>query len=97
VRISNPLRLLFPLVIATTGLSTACETPTRVDEHFGDAFRANKQLMVANPEAGKAPSDGINEIEGVTIEGTLERYREAQTQSRDSNFPTSILIQGMPD
>jgi hypothetical protein len=74
----------------------ACETPSRVDDHFGEAYAANKERMIANPEAGTEPNDGVTDLEGVTVEGTLERYRRQQTQSQGKDFPTSILIQGMP-
>jgi type IV pilus biogenesis protein CpaD/CtpE len=84
------------LLLVTVGFSLACETPSRVDDHFGDAYRANKQRMVANPEAGMEPDDGMTDFEGTTVEGTLERYRREQTRSQKKDLPTSILIQGMP-
>jgi hypothetical protein len=96
--VSNPkiLRRLIPFVLLLAGLSLACETPSRVDDHFGEAYRASKQRMIANADAGKEPDDGINDLEGVTVEGILKRYRREQTQPQNKSVPTSILVEGMP-
>jgi len=93
---SKLLRRLLPFVLASLFFTVACETPSRVDDHRGEAFAAAKQRMIANPEAGTEPNDGVNDIEGVTVEGSLERYRREQTRSQGKDLPTSILIQGMP-
>ncbi len=76
--------------------TVACESTSRVDEHFGDAVRANRLAMTANPDAGTQPSNGVTEMEGTTVEGTLDRYRSAQTRTPQSNMPTSILMQNAP-
>ena len=72
MRTLNLIQRLVPLLFLLPVCSLlACETPSRVDDHFGDAYREAKQRMIANADAGKEADDGINEIEGVTVEGTL--------------------------
>ena len=82
--------------LLSLGATLACETTSRLDEHFGDAVRANRVAMTANPEAGTQPSDGVTETDATTVEDTLDRYRNAQSQAPESNMPTSILIQNAP-
>jgi predicted metal-dependent hydrolase len=96
VSTSKFLGRLLPLLLVSLFFTVACETPSRVDDHRGEAFAANKKRMIANPEAGMEPNDGVNEIEGVTVEGSLERYRRQQQQTPKQDLPASILIQGMP-
>jgi hypothetical protein len=73
-----------------------CESTPILDKHYGDATRANKERMIANPEAGMEPNDGVIEIEGATVENSLKRYRREQTQAPKRNLPQSILLQGAP-
>ena len=51
--------------------------------------------MIANPEAGTLPDDGVTEIEGATVEGTLDRYRTRQDNKPSTSLPQSILLQGL--
>ena len=81
------------LLVGLTSLA-GCETNSRLDEHYGDAVRANRIAMTANPDAGMQPNDGVTELEGATVEATLDRYRRTQTEPADTDMPTSILIQG---
>jgi len=68
-----------------------------VQEHWGEAFEANKTAMIANPDAGQEPDDGVTDFEGTTVETVMEQYRKDQTKTRSKKaIPTSILIQGMP-
>ncbi|HEY5658575.1 MAG TPA: hypothetical protein VIY27_12375 [Myxococcota bacterium] len=68
---------------------------SEVSKHWGEAYQQNKAAMIANPEAGTEPDEGVVDFEGGTVETVMERYRKEQTQSRDQKMPTSILIQGM--
>jgi type IV pilus biogenesis protein CpaD/CtpE len=69
---------------------------SNVKKHWGEAYEANTTAMIANPDAGQEPDDGVSDLEGTTVETVMEQYRKEQTQSRaKKNFPTSILIQGM--
>ena len=96
MRIFKLFRRILPVSLVSIGFSIACQTPSAVDEHFGEAHAANKTRMIANPEAGVEPDDGVTDLEGVTVEGTLERYRREQRSSQRKVMPTSILLQGMP-
>jgi len=69
---------------------------SNVVKHWGEAYEANTTAMIANPDAGQEPDDGVMDLEGTTVETVMEQYRKEQTQTRSKkNFPTSVLIQGM--
>jgi len=83
------------IAIGALGLMLA-GCASEVSKHWGEAYLANTSEMIANPEAGYEPDDGMVDFEGGTVETVMERYRKEQTQSRSKQIPTSILIQGMP-
>ena len=70
-----------------------CESP--VEEHYGEAFHANNQRMIADPNAGQEPTDGITAFEGSTVETTLVRYRRQQEKAPSKVLPNSILQQAL--
>ena len=85
------------IAIAALSSLSCLGCASAVQEHWGEAFEANKAAMIANPDAGQEPDDGITDFEGTTVETVMEQYRKDQGQPRgQKKFPTSILIQGMP-
>lgn len=82
--------------VAVSALTwAACSSTPILDEHHGRALASNTDKMIANPEAGTLPDDGVTEIEGATVEGTLDRYRTRQDNKPSTSLPQSILLQGL--
>ena len=73
--------------------SLGCKSDGGIAEHYGDAFYANSERMVANPDAGKEDGTGAVDFEGNTVETVLTRYRRGQVEAQTTNLPTSILQQ----
>ena len=89
-------RLKFVTIVAALAAAgVGCETTSHIDETFGLATKTNNEKMIANPEAGTTPDDGVIEIEGATVETSLKRYRTKQTRTPNTTaLPRSILSQG---
>ena len=76
--------------------SLGCETPpSRVTENFGKAYESNNSAMLANPDAGQDPADGVTLFEGVTVENALRQYRREQVKPVSKSLPSSILEQAV--
>jgi hypothetical protein len=85
-------RLIAPvLLVAALGLGCA----SNVEKHWGESVASVNEKMIADPEAGKAPDDGVSELEGVTVEGALTRYRKEQVAPAKKNLEKSILSSGV--
>jgi hypothetical protein len=85
-------------MLCATGLAllfgAGCESPSPVSEHWGDAYHANNERMVANPDAGEEPADGVTAFEGTTVENALKQYRREQAKPTSYKAPGMILNQG---
>ena len=68
-----------------------CES-NYLEKHFGETFQETTRQMVANPDAGKQPDDGITELEGETVENVMSQYRRGQTIQKSDSMPNSIVI-----
>jgi hypothetical protein len=86
-------RSLLCIATGIVVLGLGCRTDGGVAAHYGDAFYANSELMVANPDAGKEEQTGSIDFEGNTVETLMNRYRRGQTKTQTTNLPTSILSQ----
>jgi type IV pilus biogenesis protein CpaD/CtpE len=66
-----------------------CSTSPRVEEHFGEAVRANLSAQVANPKAAPNlnPAAGID---GQAARATQERYERSFAQPEKA-ADTSLL------
>lgn len=84
------LPLLFCLALV---LGCAHERPTRLDEKFGEAYRASFDAMVENPGAGWQEAE--QGIDAMTAEHVLENYEEgqkAQEHHRPSAGGDSVIF-----
>ena len=69
--------LSFLALSAALLFSVGCVTP--VDEHWGDAYRANKAAMIQNPDAGSPdPVEGLDPVTGQLV---VERYETEQRKA----------------
>ena len=92
----NSGHLFVTIAAALAAAGIGCETTSHIDETFGLATKTYKEKMIANPEAGTTPDDGVIEIEGTTVEQSLKRYRTKQTRTPTTTaLPRSILTQGV--
>lgn len=66
---------------------------SRVADHWGEAFYANNELMIVDPNAGRDADNGSIDFEGNTVENVMDRYRRGQVARQSRNLPTSILDQ----
>jgi type IV pilus biogenesis protein CpaD/CtpE len=60
-------------------LLAACSTAPRVDEHFGEAVRANLSAQVAKPAAAPNVNPAAG-IDGQAARGVQERYERSFAQ-----------------
>ena len=65
---------------------------SNVGKHFGESYHSVTEEMIANPDAGLQPDDGVIELEGETVENVMTRYRKGQTRTMPQALPTSILM-----
>ena len=84
-------------ILCAAGLAllfgAGCETPSAVSDHWGEAFHANNERMIANPEAGEQPADGVTAFEGTTVENALKQYRREQSKPASYTAPPMIMNQ----
>ena len=74
---TRTLDLSFLTLALALLFAIGCVTP--VDEHWGDAYRANKAAMIQNPDAGSPdPVEGLDPITGQLV---VERYEREQKKS----------------
>jgi type IV pilus biogenesis protein CpaD/CtpE len=71
----------------------ACSTSPRVEEHFGEAVRANLSAQVANPKAGPNVNPAAG-IDGQAARGAQERYEKSFTQPERSQEQSLISAMG---
>jgi type IV pilus biogenesis protein CpaD/CtpE len=78
---------------ALVALLSACSTAPRVDEHFGEAVRANLSAQVANPAAppNLNPAAGID---GQAARAAQERYQRSFVQPDKSQDASLIATMG---
>lgn len=63
------------LSIASIALLLGC-AKTPLEQHWGDAYRENKNAMIANPDAGSdEPIEGLDPLTGELV---VERYEREQ-------------------
>ncbi len=79
------------IAIAAVSLA-AFGCASNVEKHFGEAQTEVTQRMIANPEAGNVPDDGIIEFEGETVESVMANYRKAQTKTKSEILPQSMIL-----
>jgi type IV pilus biogenesis protein CpaD/CtpE len=70
-----------------------CSTAPRVDEHFGEAVRANLSAQVAHPQAAPNlnPAAGID---GRAARGAQERYERSFAQPEKTEDTSLIATMG---
>lgn len=83
----------FQLIALALALAFSAGCASHVEQHFGEAFHANNERMIANPDAGQEVTDGVTAFEGSTVETTLIRYRRAQEKTASKVLPGSLLQQ----
>ena len=76
------------------GLAALCGCETNSEKHFGEAHRAVTAQMIANPDAGKQPADGVSELEGETVENVMTQYRKGQTEVKSDALPSAMIGTG---
>jgi hypothetical protein len=67
---------------------------SNVEKHFGESYHAVTEQMIANPEAGQQPDDGVTVLEGETVENVMEQYRKGQTRTKSQTLPSSMITTG---
>lgn len=92
MRRGNSLLGLAAAVLGLLGLATACMPPSLLDETWGSSFRANKNDMIANPEAGKTPADPIEGLDPITGEAVLRSYQSGHTAAGQPAGPQTFII-----
>ncbi len=86
-----------PLHVAWFALAlclAGCNTPSAVGEHYGEAVRANRDAMIANPGAPTPTREGL---EARSAEHVLENYskgQEAQEHRRSNGRKGSGIVIG---
>jgi hypothetical protein len=75
-------------VIAILGL--ACAT-SEVGQHWGESYTSLNEQMIANPNAGQEDDDGINVLEGRTVENVMTQYRKGQVETTPDGLPSSMV------
>jgi len=72
------LRLSFLVLLGVALLGVGCMKPAAdpYSHHYGEAYWANRNASIANPNAGG--SDPVMGLDGETTEGVMENYRDSQ-------------------
>jgi hypothetical protein len=59
-----------------------CSTSPRIDDHFGEAVRANLSAQVANPAASNSANPATG-VDGHAARAAQERYEKSFTQAEN--------------
>jgi hypothetical protein len=78
------LNLIACALLALAG----CSSSPRIDDHFGEAVRANLSAQVANPAASNNANPAAG-IDGHAARAAQERYEKSFTQAE--NKPTLLI------
>lgn len=80
------------LVIAFVALTSSCSSRSRVEENWGQSFRAKIDLQTANPDRPNpdAPLETLDPETGLRV---ADRYYEGQDKQQQRVAP-SVIIQG---
>jgi hypothetical protein len=83
----SPVNRIARVALLLAGLSAACAPHSHVDDHWGEAYRYQKEQQIANPEAGDdRPVDGMGSTTARDVSTTyhtrqLEQPQPAQERS----------------
>jgi hypothetical protein len=61
-------------VLLVLPLAMGCG-PTLLEQTWGSSYRENTEKMIANPEAAEAESEPVENLDPVTGELVVERYK----------------------
>lgn len=70
-----------------------CSSSPRIDDHFGEAVRANLSAQVANPAASNNANPALG-IDGRAARAAQERYQKSFAQPEAETKPALILSSG---
>ncbi|GAB3461424.1 hypothetical protein GCM10027321_22050 [Massilia terrae] len=70
-----------------------CSSSPRIDDHFGEAVRANLSAQVANPAASNNANPALG-IDGHAARAAQERYQKSFAQPEAETKPALILGSG---
>jgi hypothetical protein len=89
----TPTRLLraCPLLAALVLLGPGC-TLTHLDEHFGEAQRANVAAMTENPAAAEQDRESPQGLDGASASRVMEKYQKKQGEKKAQRLPSIIQI-----
>jgi hypothetical protein len=80
------------LALALAAFGAACAGPSGVDDHWGEAHRANATGQIANPQAGQFSQEAPRSLDGQTAEQAMENYRKEQATREKPQVPSIINI-----
>ena len=78
--------ILATLTLTALALLLGCAKPAAdpYSSHYGEAYWANRDAMIANPEAGS--DEPVLGLDGETAEGVMGTYREEQADQEMVGF-----------
>ena len=81
------------LTVALGGL-VGCETTSRVETHFGDAYRETVARATDDPEGAAANADrpAPSGTDGVTAQQSLGRYRAGLQPGAAPQLPLPLIV-----
>jgi hypothetical protein len=65
-----------PLFLFAVPLLAACASTPQYDRRFGDAVRAARVAMIANPQAS-ASTDPVAGMDGKAVKEIIKRYQDS--------------------
>ena len=83
------MRIALVGLAALALLATSGCWKSPVAEHWGEAYHANNEKMIANPEAGH--EEPVVGLDGTTAEQAVVNYRKQQTERRSATTSPSII------
>jgi hypothetical protein len=86
----TPVNRIARVALVLAGLSAACAPHSHVDDHWGEAYRSQKEQQIANPAAG----DEVKPVEGMastTARDVSTTYHTRQLEQPQPNQERSLF------
>jgi type IV pilus biogenesis protein CpaD/CtpE len=80
-------------VVSSLLLIAGCETPTRLDNDYGNAYRNMVAQQIHDPHAAaNPPSEPPMTLDGQRASGVIDKYRRESQKKQDSVDTLSIQL-----
>jgi len=80
-------------IVSTLLLLAGCETPTELDNEYGNAYRNMVAQQIYDPRAAAyPPSEPPMSLDGQRATGVIDKYRAESQKKRDSVDTLSIQL-----